>query len=804
MKNYILFFQIIFCFNVYSQSVSGKILDENKLPLEFVKIKILNTSDSSVVKGAFSFNDGSFSIEGLSIGSYLIQASYVGYVTYRSKLSIGSEPSFLGDIIMKIDKSLELEGVYAVGSLDALKAGIDKKIYSTSDDLTSRGGSALDALGNIPSISVDQDGKISLRGDGNVIILIDGRPSALAMGDGQSLLDALPANSIERIEVVTNPSAKYDPDGTSGIINIVMKKNKLKGFNGIISLTAATDNLYEGSFSLSYRNKRFNTYLNYSFDYYEGYRNFFSDLEREVTKDSSIFLNQDRIGDDLKSGHALVFGTDFYINDRNTLSFSTTGALGLRERYGFLENELYGNDVLTSKWSRESEDPDRHKNGDVNLNYTHKFLDEKGEWSLNATHSFGMHDVSGIYEELYYDNAGVLLDSKKPLNQELYNDETENLTTVQGDWNYIISKIKARVEAGGKVVIAQDGVNTFSQKIDTLTGLFIPDTLSNFDFQFNQNIYSAYGIFGQAVGKFKYQAGLRFEYAQQLPFLKSTNEKYPTEYVNLFPSGHIRYELNEPSEFSLSYSRRINRPRSGQVNPFTSYADPFNLRSGNPLLTPEFINSFDLGYSYTKKKFIASFSVFHRRTVDVINRVKEYRTDNTSIVTYDNIDKSESTGFESIVILKPFHWLKNTFSINGNFINYTNSDPTTDWNNSGFNWSLKNVISADFWNKTASAQLNLAYNAPVTTPQGIVQRRAGVDFAIEKRFLDKKLSVGLKATDIFDVKGFHLDLEQAGVRQESIYKWRTRRVFITVSYKFGNIDSKLKALKSSGGGDGAD
>jgi outer membrane receptor protein involved in Fe transport len=342
---------------------------------------------------------------------------------------------------------------------------------------------------------------------------------------------------------------------------------------------------------------------------------------------------------------------------------------------------------------------------------------------------------------------------------------------------------------------------TNSETRDTITGLFNQDTLANFSYEYNAQIYSIYAIWGQELGKFKYQIGVRGEYAQQIPYLISTGEKYKNDYLNLFPSAHLKYDLSKSSQFSLSYSRRINRASSRQLNPFTSYADPLNLRSGNPELQPEYIDSYDLGYSFNKKKINLSFSVFHKRTRDVINRIKVYYPDNTAIVTYANIDKSESTGFESVIVYKPFKWLRNTLSFNGNYIDYTNSDETVNWNNDGFNWGAKYILTVDFWKKTMSAQLNAKYNAPRVTPQGIVQPRTGIDVSVEKRLFDNRFSIGARVTDIFNTKGFELELMQDGVRQVSEYKWLTRRFYITLSYKIGKYDNQ-KSSRGSAGGDG--
>lgn len=786
----------------FAQSLVGTVYEKEKDPAEYAMVRLFTVMDSTVVKGAFTDEAGKFQIENIPSGTYRIVITLLNYKDFELIKTFNADESVdLGALRLERDETINLDEVVASGSLDVLKAGIDKKVYSVEEDLTSKGGTVNDILNNIPSIEVDQDGNISLRGDGNVTILIDGRPSALAPGDGQNLLDALPANSVERIEVVTNPSAKYDPDGTSGIINIVLKRNKIKGFNGVISATAATGNLYEGNLGLSYRTQKFNLYGNYSLNYYEGYRNYFSQLELDINTDSTTLLDQQRQGTDLKSTNTVLVGFDWYITERNIISVSGSGSFGRRVRKGDLVNRFYPDEVtLDNRWDRTSFDPRKLTNFDVNLNYTREFKERKGAVTFNANHTSGRNLIEGFYEQRYYDANEELL-NKAFLEQQLENHTSNTITTAQLDYNYIFSKIKARVEGGTKAIINSEYVDTYSETRDTITGIYMEDTVANFEYKYDAQVYSLYGVFGQELDKFKYQIGLRGEYALQVPNLISTGERYPNTYLNLFPSGHVRYAFSKSSELSLSYSRRINRPGSGQLNPFTSYANPVSLQSGNPELQPEYIDSYDLGYSLNKKKLNLSFSVFHRRTKDVINRVKEYYPNNTAVVTYANIDKSISTGFETVIIYKPVTRWKNSLSANGNYINYINSDTTVDWSNTGFNWSIKFMSAIEFWKNTMSVQLNAQYNAPRVTPQGIVQPRMGIDLSINKMLFKKQFTITARVTDIFNTRGFYIDLDQEGVRQTSHYKWLTRRFYLTLSYKIGKYQSDKNSGGSAGGGD---
>ena len=754
--------------------LTGRIVDKlSDKPMEYVSFRLFSVKDSSVVAGIFTDPDGRFNLEQLAYGNFYGKMTFSGYETISIndiKISASIKSVNLGTYKMIIDKTIDFEEVKVVGQLDVLKAGIDKKIYNVGEDLSVKGGTANDVLNNIPSVEVDQDGRIMLRGDGTVTVLIDGRPSSLSGGNGKSLLDALPAGSIERIEVVTNPSAKYDPDGTSGIINIVLKKNKLKGFNGMLTANVGSGNLNggnvaDGSFSLSYRNGRFNAYGSYSGRYMAGYRNNYSSLEQTFSDNSSLKIVQNRLGTDLNAGHTFRVGSDFYLKPRHVIGFSATGSIGQRDRTGDQWNTSYdGDGNVISFWNRTSYDPTNQQNFDLNVNYKFDLKNDKGSFIIDANQSLGKEEIEGFYEQTDYNLDSTLIGSYL-LDQQLLNTEKNNVTTVQSDFTYLLPKKKARIETGLKAIVRQQGVDTYSESLNQSTQEYAEDTLANFIYQYDEQIYSAYGIFGQELGKFKYQAGVRLEQSYQIPNLISDTIRIVNDFFNFFPSAHIRYAFTPKSEVSLSYSRRINRAGSSNLNPFTNYSDPYNLQRGNPNLQPEYIDSYDLGYTNERKKVTLTTSIFYRYTTGVITRIKEFYADNSSAVTYANIDKSYSFGTEMIFIVKPTTWWRNSISGNANYIQY--DDNTNSFNRSGFNWNLKYSGTFDFWKKTASIQINGTYNAPRITVQGTARRRGALDISGEKKFKDGMFSVGFRVSDIFNRQGFEMQVNQPTIRQAS-------------------------------------
>ena len=809
------FFLIIFLSGVsFSQNSSqgegmimGRIVNSiNDKPMEYVTVRLFLEKDSSLIGGIYSDSEGKFLFDKLVLGTYYLKFSFAGFLAKRSEsLTITSNLKMLnlGTISMELDKTLQIGQVDVVGQASILNAGIDKKVYNVAEDMSVKGGTANDVLKNIPSVDLDQDGRIMLRGDGAVTVLIDGRPSSLSGGNGKTLLDALPAGSIERIEIVTNPSAKYDPDGTSGIINIVLKKNKLKGFNGLLNANLGSGNfkggnVADGGFSLSYRNSFFNIYGSYNGRYLDGYRNNTSYIRQTFINDSISILDQNRTGTDLNAGNTARFGVDFTLKNRRSISFSSTGSNGRRDRTGDLWNGVKdSNEALLSLGRRESYDPSQQHNYDFNANFKQDFKDSRGSFVIDANQSIGMEAIQGYYLQRYYGIDSVL-NGSLPLNQRLFNQEKNNITSIQADFIYLWPAKLMRSEFGAKTIIRDQEVNTYSETYDYSTLSYFEDTLANFLYRYNEKIFSAYAIFGQQLKKFKYQGGVRIEKAYQIPNLVSDSIKIVNDYFNFFPSAHLKYALTPKSEIGLSYSRRITRASSGDLNPFTAYSDPFNLRRGNPYLQPEFINSYDLAYSSEGTKLNFSAAIFYRHTVNAISRIKVFYDDNSSAVTFANIGQSHSFGTELIASYKPTKWWRNTLSTNINYVQYQTSN--ANWNRNGFNWNVKYIGSVDFWKKTATLQLNVNYIAPRITVQGTAQRRGSVELSFDKKFNDGKWTVGTRVSDIFNRQGFYMEVNQLNIYQVSEFKWLTRRVYLTIAYKFGKLEmgNKSKVPGSEG------
>ncbi|WP_133122117.1 TonB-dependent receptor domain-containing protein [Brumimicrobium salinarum] len=691
---------------------------------------------------------------------------------------------------MKI-KSQNLEEVVIRGESSLMETSIDKRTYNVEEDMTAVGGGLTEVLNNIPSVEVDNDGNVSLRGSGSVTILIDGRQSALSSGDGA--LDGIPASAIERIELVTNPSAKYNPEGTAGIINIVLKKKKLRGINTNVQLSAASENLFSGSLGFNIRNEKFNFYVNYSYRHREGFRNNFN--ERTSFYDNTTeFLKQGRLGTDFRESHTGKVGSDFFISENQVLGISVSGTNTDRIRRGKQENERYIDDNLTQMWDRKVYDPRNRKSIDINANYKLDFNDKKGNIIIAATQSIGDEDAIGEFEEFYLNPNGTTPSNPYRFQNQIRSDFRSKFT-FSADLERSIND-KMKYDAGLQAIINRQNESNFLEYYDTLTGQVVPDPNVNNELVFNENILSAYGIFGHQVSeKFKYQAGVRLEQALTEPKLLTTNESFENNYFSFFPSLHLTYGNDKQGSFFGSYSRRINRPSTWSLNPFPVYSDPLNLRKGNPEIQPEYINSYELGYEKIWKSASITGTVYFKETVNRIQRIRQFFDDGVSVTTFANVDESYDYGVEVVSTYSPFSWWKNMLALNAYESRLSANIDGTRLSNKGVSWDVKLNSTFSFFDNTTAIQINAQYIAPRYTVQGYYQRNPGIDIGFTRTLLDKKMVLGVRVSDVFNQKGFYFEINDGDVIQETDYKWTTRRLYLTLSYKFGNLTTKNKELR---------
>jgi iron complex outermembrane recepter protein len=784
--------------------IYGKVIsDQSGEPIEFATVTLYAQRDSSIATGGITDHKGQFSVSEIKVGAYFVKIDFIGFeplVIDDVKLSPkGSVERDLGTLSLK-SSVFDMDVAEVVEETQFMELEIDRKVFNVADNLTTEGNSANEVLQNIPSVEVDMDGQVSLRGSANVTILIDGRPSGLTGSSRQAILDQIPASSIEKVEVITNPSAKYDPDGMAGIINIVLKKNKLQGFHGNVKIGAGTANSYNGSLGLNYRDPRFNIYSNYNYRY----RNSFSTRYTETQNffnDSSITTTQDSRGNHGGGSHSIQLGTDLYINPKTTLSIS--GNYSPRadsEQDSVLYSTYDLNAILTDSYRRDSEGAEDEQSYDTKLQFRKEFTDRNHYLDISASHSVYSGDGLNSYLEAYYDVNGEPLDSI-PLNEQTRSISESQFWTAQADFQKPMPG-KGKLELGYKSTIREMNTDFVAEVYDTDAQDYLNDTLRSNDFDYDEAIHAAYATYGRKFGEFGLQLGARYEMAFTKSVLVNTQEVFQNDYQSFFPSGHLSYKVSDQSSFQVSYSRRIDRPGTRQLNPFPNYSDPLNLRVGNPFLKPEYINSYDLSYVLQWKDNTLTASTYYREVNGVVRYIKTVDQMGFSTTTFENIAGSQSLGIELIAVAK----LSKIWSINGSVNGYQSRTDGTNLQSGltvdAFGWDGK-LMSTWKFGKEYEVQLSGFYRAPMLSLQGRFNGMYSTDVAMQKSILDGKGSLSLRLSDIFNTRQFSFETVGENFEQHATRKRQSRILNFTFSYRFGKLEEKnfRRGRGGAGGGD---
>lgn len=783
-------------------TIEGTVKDSSRnTPLMFATIRLLK--EGKYINGVTTNEKGKFLLDTVSPGTYNIQIDYMGYNTKTIKGILMSPKENilikkLGTILLS-PKGNTTGTVTVTKKKEVIVNEIDKKVFNADKNITSSGGTARDLIENVPSVEVDQDGNISLRGNANVIILIDGRPSGLTGAGRQAFLESIPASSIERIEIITNPSAKYDPDGMSGIINIVLKKNKMKGSNGMVSASLGTNHNYNFATQLGYRTNKVNIFGNYSLN--ANTSNRIRNYDK-ITYANNEYLDQNAYSNEQGMDHLIKIGADFYINKLNTLYFTAnTGFGGEDENNRGFYNYTFPSANYAYSNRRLSSEEDLKRSYDVNLGFNRKYNKKNHELNIDLFFTNSNRDKIENLEIANYDTTLA------EFQEDLY---FQNLESNNSRENYSFKldytkplKGNIKFETGTKIDLRNLNNVFYVETTDTGTTTFIPDAQLNNTFDYRENILAAYGILGKSIKNFGIQAGLRVEQAlTSSEVIQSTDGPVKNNYFSLFPSAHIKYEYSESKTLMLSYSRRVNRPRTRQLNPFANSTDPEKVFTGNPYLKPEYISSYELGYSYYKKMFNLTASVYWKHLTNMISRIKTTDSTGRNAVTYDNFDESNSYGVELIAIVRPTKNWDITLSGNANASVFTPNADQLEFDNSSFKWNVR-MINSYAVKKNHDLQITAFYRSPFDIPQGKLHAMYGVDFGYKVSLWNNRASIGLRATDIFNTKRFSYFTDDSFVYDKGTSNWQSQNVYINFTYNFGSIQ-KMKRSRGSGGDFGGD
>jgi outer membrane receptor protein involved in Fe transport len=781
---------LLFCLQLKAQDnttvISGVIIDRSsKQAVEFATVQLLNT-DSTVVKSSVSDKKGRFSIESIKPGNYIVSCTFIGYEKWAKALAItGNPPKInMGNIQIGV-LSANMAEVKVTTTNRALNASIDRKVYNVSQDILANSGSASDILKNIPSVEVDIEGQVSLRGSADVMILINGRPSPLMGKTKAEALKQLPANSIERIEVITNPSARYKPDGTSGIINIVLKKNTKGGINGSILANAGTQDRYNGTVSLNYKPGKLNLFGNYSIRKDRRFR--LSDINRtylDAKQNDSSYYNQSSQSPARPLSHVVTMGMDYSPSEHNSLGISGNYVSRKQVKHDVV-NYLFHNKnrTLTNSYDRLRYDPEYEIENDVTAYWQHNFPQEDHQLRVEVNTS-----GSDEQEDNHYTNMYRLPARRSSMDNTLIL-QHDHQQQVSVDYTNPLSE-DSKLEAGYLGSFAQLDQNFYGEMYDTLQNKFLKDIIKSNRFLYNEYVHAFYATYQHSFKKFSYEAGLRGELANIKANLVTRDSLIKNDYAKVYPTLHLAYKLNN-GELQLNYSKRVHRPEGDELNPFPEYQDPRNLRAGNPKLLPEIIHSIEFGYKWQNKNYSFVPSLYYRYRQNGFTSVVVPLNDSTLLTTTQNLSNSQAAGLELIFSAKAGTFFNANLSSNF-FYNSIDATSLGFANNKSIISMSTNLNSTFTLSKTTMWQLSFNYRSARLTPQGKVFPTFVFNTGLRQDLFKKKVSVILTASDLFKTLQEKTELNTSFLKQTSIYKRDRQIIYLGVSYRFG------KTVKKSG------
>jgi len=790
-------FSLFFTLNTFADGipdggqVRGMVYDQDsKKPIEFATIALFNAIDSTLVTGTITDTEGNFQATKIAEGTYYIKVNFLGYEEMQySELVIDRKNQRLdvGHIYLETNSQL-LEEVVITNERNPVEFQIDKKVVHVGEHMTSASLSAVEVLENVPSIRVDVEGNVSLRGSTGFTVLIDGKPTVL---DPSDALRQTPASIIENIEIITNPSSRYQPDGTGGIINIITKKNRMMGLQGLFNLKTSSFGEYGGDFLLNYRKGNANVY--FGGDYRNSpYLGQTSSERRTTLGDTTTIIEAGGDTESLRGGGGIRMGLDWDISPRNNFS------IGIRAgEYNGLRNSMLDYQTYRDPYDFETRELSLNESGRGALYYNltgsfqHTFEQKGHELMLQFSHRLRKGDE--FSENLLMDenatvNQGTRTTEIGPSKQlELKLDYTKPLGEKHG------------LEAGFQLRIgtSDDATELYIFDLDEQDFILQPEKSNNTNYL--RNIYALYGIFKGESGNLGYQAGLRGEYTYRVIDAIESVEDYTMERYDFFPTLHLSYQLPGENQLMASYSRRIDRPRGYYLEPFLTWTDMYNVRRGNPALEPEYIDAMELGFIHSREKSQLSLEAYYRIKHNKVERTREVYEEGILLQTFTNVGTDYSLGLETLYNVELFKWWE--LNLMGNLYDYRIDSESngSSYTYHSFNWGTR-VNNTFNIAKRIRLQFDGNYNSATVTTQGEDKGYYSFNAAVRSDFLDKTLSLVLQVRDVFST------MERVSITQDDdFYNYYSRSthapiISLTASYRLNNFKQSNRGNRSDDGG----
>jgi len=813
MKKTNLFF-IIFTltfFSVFSQkpqndqfSITGKIIDSNtKEPLEYATV-ILNNQETKQLSGGITDENGNFNIK-INTGTYDISFEFISFKTIKISNKIINSSINFGTIKLSEDAD-ELDEIVIIAEKSTVEIRLDKRIYNVGKDMTVRGGSASDVLDNVPSVDVDVEGNVSLRGNENVRILIDGKPSALVGLSGTDALRQLPADAIERVEVVTSPSARYDAEGTAGILNIILRKGVATGLNGSLNATIGDPTQYRIASNINFRTKKVNLFTNLGYRNSSGPGNFLTNLSTFENESINSLRIEDRNFERNRNGYNINVGLEYFLSKESSI----TGTYFFRDSDNKnLSNNIIRvfdiNDILEFSDTRIQDEDEIDTTSQFALNYTNNINSSGHKLTIDFQYSESEEiEKAFINDSLAEENNITTEDSKN--------------TLIQSDYVLPIGE-NTQFEIG------------YRGEFQDLTSDFLVTRTPTLDFDpsnnlvFKQNVNAIYSQFGSKLNKFSYLLGLRTEITDVKVRLTNTNEKFDYKYTELFPTINVGFERTEDQSFTIGYSRRLRRPRFWYLNPFESRSSQNVIYKGNPALIPTFTNSFDLGFLQKIGKLTLNSSIYFQHSINAIERVSRdeirFIDGVNQVITIRepiNLASEDRFGFELTTNYNPSKKVrlsgsfnvfqqesKGLYAYNKFIIDETSGDiiatpETQDLGNTNNSWFTRfNATFSLPWE--IQMQNRLSYRGPRKTVQSESDGIFSANIALSKDVFKEKGSLVLNVSDVFNSRkrkstNYNPNKENPTSISYQESQWRVRQVSLNFTYRFNQKKKQQRDRRS--------
>jgi len=780
MKQFSVILLMLCAFTTYAQvtgTITGNIYDKStKAPIEYSSVALFSLPDSSLITGLITNTKGEYKLTDIQTGTYYISVSFLGYKDKNSKpftISESNKNISIEPLYISPDSHM-LGEVQVTAQQHQVDYKIDKKVITVNESLTSASMSAIEVIESVPSIKVDVDGNVSMRGKSGFTVLIDGKPSVL---DPSDVLRQIPATSIKSIEIITNPSAKYNPEGTGGIINIITKNNKTLGWQGLVNVKAGSFNMYGGDILLSYRQKKVNTFFGADLSNSNRPRNEY--IERRTTENnitSTLITNGN--DDGTRLGKSARAGFEWDIDTVNR--FSLEGKIGEYKMNNSSDKLFtsYSSSVLDTVYETSSNTSGRGGNYiKLTSNYSHDFKTPKHKIVAEAYYN---------YRQWKEFSETRLTNTETSTSTGLYSTEDGPSSKFELKADYTKPWKFGMIEAGIQLRNGTSQDDITLKVLDSATNSFLLiDSMTN-TLIYKRNIYAGYGILSGNWKRLEYKLGLRIENTQRHVDSYSTVDANEINVWDFFPSVYASYKKTSKNQFMINFSRRIDRPRSYYLEPFITWTDMLHARKGNSQIKPEYINVMEAGYIRKNKKTSISLETYYHIRHNKIERIEQLYLGGTSLTTFENVGTDYSFGVEGMynTPILPFWEL----SCSGNIYNYKIVDENES---SSINWgsSLHNTFKLK---KNIKIQIDGMYNSASVTSQGSKDGYYSVNGAIRTDFFKNTLSASLQVRDIFS-QGEHVSI----VETENLYSYKrvetlSPNISLTLSYKINNYKAKRK------------